>query len=91
MPTQCIYYPCSKYGNNCTYCYCIFYPCKDLRSGGKFVETEIGYKLWDCTDCKIIHREDIVKLIHLDKNEINKRKVKLAWLRVKSILDGKND
>ena len=89
MKSECPYFPCSSYGENCKYCYCPFYGnfCNnDERTGGKYIVTKNGYQLWDCSECKYIHRDEIVFLINLDINERRKKKLKKAWNRFKDIL-----
>jgi len=92
---DCPHYPCSIYGDNCKYCYCPFYNrfCYDESIGGNFIETKNGYKIWDCSNCKIIHRDDIVLLIDLDINENNLEKIKEKWLKIinKMILENKKN
>jgi Zn-finger protein len=77
--TSCPYFPCSKYGTNCKYCFCIFYPCREEKTGGKYILAQNGYKIWDCTDCKYIHQDAIVEKIKLDINETDPHKLKIAW------------
>ena len=68
---MCKYYPCHDKLETCLFCYCPIYPCYLTNTGGKAIGTENRMtKLWDCTDCTIIHNEDFVNDI---KNYIIKK------------------
>lgn len=67
--TDCPYFPCSFPEQSCKHCYCMFYPCKIEETGGKYIVTKTGHKLWDCSSCEYIHRQEIVELLNLDINE----------------------
>ena len=58
---NCKYYPCHKNIEDCTFCYCPFYPCGKKYRGGKWIKNKNKKDIWDCTNCTIIHREDVVK------------------------------
>ena len=77
--TDCPYYPCSFEEQVCNFCFCPFYPCRETATGGKWFETSQGFFVWDCTNCGLIHREEVVKkLISLgiinSKAEVDKLK-----------------
>ncbi len=59
----CEYYPCHFPGQDCTFCFCPFYPCEDERTGGKWIDSTTGGKVWSCEDCTIVHRPEVVKEI----------------------------
>jgi len=57
----CKYYPCHDMEEqDCTFCYCPIYPCEIEETGGKWIEDKYGNKIWDCSDCKIIHEKVVV-------------------------------
>jgi Zn-finger protein len=70
---DCSFYPCHKIpfnageeeqkGLNCFFCYCPFYPCKNRVGTGKWLLSADGRKVWDCSDCVLVHRNDVVKKI----------------------------
>ena len=57
----CEYYPCHFTGQDCTWCFCPFYPCKDERTGGEWVKTKEGGRIWSCSDCFWIHKSEVAK------------------------------
>ena len=57
----CEYYPCHFTGQDCTWCFCPFYPCKDERTGGEWVKTKEGGRIWGCSDCFWIHKSEVAK------------------------------
>ena len=61
LKKNCKYFPCHKGLEDCTYCYCPIYPC-EYQELGKFIESE-SRKVWDCSNCVIIHKKKIVNLI----------------------------
>lgn len=79
--TSCEYYPCHFEGQDCTFCFCPFYPCKDERTGGQWVESSGGGKVWSCLYCEMVHRPEIVDdmLSVLTEKGINEESVKEAW------------
>lgn len=64
---KCKYFPCHtflfKELFDCTFCYCPIYPCNIANTGGKWIEDKDGNKIWDCTDCTVVHDRDVVKRI----------------------------
>jgi len=64
---DCPYYPCHKMPEgkelNCFFCFCPFYPCKGKIGDGKWIKSTDGKKIWDCSDCTFIHRDDVVDRI----------------------------
>lgn len=80
----CEYYPCHFKGQNCTFCFCPFYPCEDERTGGKWIQSSRGGKVWSCVDCHLVHKTEIAQqvldcLMHEgDTDEL----VKVAWKKV---------
>jgi Uncharacterized protein containing a Zn-finger-like domain len=79
---ECPSYPCSLIMESCKYCYCPFYPCKDFRTGGEYLQTKVGYLLWSCKNCVVIHRKEVADLIDLDQNEQNEEIKIIAWKRI---------
>ncbi|MFY1111715.1 MAG: threonine-phosphate decarboxylase CobD [Methanosarcinaceae archaeon] len=80
----CEYYPCHFEGQNCTFCFCPFYPCEDERTGGKWIKSSRGGKVWSCVDCHLVHKTEIAQqildcLMHEGDTE---ELVKVAWKKV---------
>ena len=73
---DCTYYPCHKNPEsdfqNCLYCFCPFYPCDNKPGNGRWKENNDGNRVWDCTECIYIHRNEIVikltELLYEGKN-----------------------
>ena len=59
--SHCKYYPCLEGLEDCTFCYCPLYPCGKKYRGGKWIKDSNKKEIWDCSNCTIIHREDVVK------------------------------
>jgi Zn-finger protein len=57
----CEYYPCHFTGQDCTWCFCPFYPCKDEQTGGEWVKTKEGGRIWSCSYCYWIHESEVAK------------------------------
>jgi Zn-finger protein len=80
----CEYYPCHFEGQNCTFCFCPFYPCENEKTGGKWIQSSRGGKLWSCVDCHLVHKKEIAQQIldclmqEGDTDEL----VKVAWKKV---------
>lgn len=85
---ECPYYPCSFPEQDCTFCYCPLYPCRVEGTGGKYIKTKIGFNLWSCEDCKMIHTKEVVKLLNIDINETDERKIREAREKLKSYIRG---
>jgi Zn-finger protein len=65
---DCTYYHCHKFPEgqewlNCVFCYCPFYPCNGKLGPGKWIIGGRGKKVFDCSDCNFIHRDEIVREI----------------------------
>ncbi len=58
---DCEYYPCHFEGQDCTFCFCPLYPCNDGRTGGRYVESSTGGRVWSCVDCTIIHEPEVAQ------------------------------
>ena len=71
---SCDYYPCHFEGQDCTFCFCPFYPCED-ESLGSFLIGKRGNRIWNCTDCLLIHRTEVCKFI---ASEIKRLDIKQA-------------
>jgi len=61
---ECPYYPCHKFPAgqddlNCLFCFCPFYPCNGKIGTGNWKEVN-GKKIYDCSNCNFIHRNEIV-------------------------------
>ncbi|ADI73133.1 aminotransferase class I and II [Methanohalobium evestigatum Z-7303] len=83
--STCEYYPCHYPGQDCTFCFCPFYPCEDERTGGQYIKSTGGGKVWSCSDCHIIHREKIVEQVLdvlMDENGDTKQNLNKAWERI---------
>ncbi|AKB84339.1 threonine-phosphate decarboxylase CobD [Methanococcoides methylutens] len=80
----CEYYPCHFNGQDCTFCFCPFYPCEDLRTGGKWIDSTTGSKVWSCEDCTVIHKKDVVQdvLKILMRDSEADDNLKVAWEKV---------
>ncbi len=78
---SCNYYPCHFEGQDCTFCFCPFYPCNDERTGGQWIESSGGGKVWSCLYCEMVHRPEVVDamLSVLVKEGRNEESVKEAW------------
>lgn len=80
----CEYYPCHFNCQDCTFCFCPFYPCEDPRTGGRWIDSTTGSKVWSCESCTIIHRnevvQDILKILMRDIGTDDNLKV--AWEKV---------
>ncbi len=82
----CEYYPCHFEGQNCTFCFCPFYPpCENEKTGGKWIQSSRGGRVWSCVDCHLVHKKEIAQkildcLMHEggDTDEL----VKVAWKEV---------
>jgi threonine-phosphate decarboxylase len=80
----CEYYPCHFEGQNCTFCFCPFYPCENERTGGKWIQSSRGGKIWSCVDCHLVHKTETAQKIldclmqEGDTDEL----VKVAWKKV---------
>ena len=80
----CEYYPCHFEGQNCTFCFCPFYPCENERTGGKWIESSRGGRVWSCVDCHLVHNKETAQKIldclmqEGDTDEL----VKVAWKKV---------
>ena len=80
----CEYYPCHFEDQNCTFCFCPFYPCENEKTGGKWIQSSRGGKVWSCIDCHLVHNKEIAQKIldclmqEGDTDEL----VKVAWKKV---------
>jgi histidinol-phosphate aminotransferase/threonine-phosphate decarboxylase len=80
----CEYYPCHFEGQNCTFCFCPFYPCENEKTGGKWIQSSRGGRIWSCVDCHLVHKKEIAQKIldclmqEGDTDEL----VKVAWKKV---------
>jgi adenosylcobinamide hydrolase len=57
-PENCQYYPCHFAGQRCDFCYCPLYPCGD-ESLGQWAESSNGGKVWNCSQCTLLHESRI--------------------------------
>ncbi|WP_201770294.1 threonine-phosphate decarboxylase CobD [Methanococcoides methylutens] len=80
----CEYYPCHFQCQDCTFCFCPFYPCEDPRTGGSWIESTTGSKVWSCEGCTIIHRKEIVQdvLKILMRDIETEDNLKVAWDKI---------
>ena len=70
---KCECRPCHFKDQDCRICFCPFYPCLDGITGGKFVDSETGGKVWSCNDCHWIHEaENAARVIgELERSGVN--------------------
>jgi adenosylcobinamide hydrolase len=61
-PEHCPYYPCHFEGQCCDYCYCPFYPCGDEELG-QYVTGSNGRKVWNCSRCRLLHKQGIARYL----------------------------
>jgi len=61
LDEECLFYPCHKELEDCTYCYCPIYPC-EYKEFGKW-RGKNDKKVWDCSECIIFHKMKIVELL----------------------------
>lgn len=82
--TDCDYYPCHFEGQDCTFCFCPFYPCEDSLTGGSWVESSSGGKVWSCLNCNIVHEEKVVDelLSVFTTDGLDEKSIKKAWEHV---------
>jgi len=59
--TTCEYYPCHKKLDDCLFCYCPIFPCK-INALGEWIKKD-KKKIWDCSNCELIHNKDVIKEI----------------------------
>jgi threonine-phosphate decarboxylase len=59
----CGYYPCHFLGQDCTFCFCPFYACNDERTGGKWIDSATGGKVWSCEHCTLLHQPQVAEKI----------------------------
>jgi len=80
----CEYYPCHFEGQNCTFCFCPFYPCENEKTGGKWIQSSRGGKVWSCIDCHLVHNKEIAQKIldYLMQEGDTDELVKVAWKEV---------
>jgi len=72
---MCKHYPChnKKELESCLFCYCPIYPCYLNKTKGKSIDSIDGKKIWDCSECTIIHNQKFVEKIQkYIKREIEK-------------------
>ena len=84
LKKNCKYYPCHDELKDCIFCFCPIYPCKIKETGGEWIYRKNGKyrkkigekvkKVWDCSDCNIIHNSIVVKIMRKLKS-----KKYLAW------------
>ncbi|WP_440953725.1 threonine-phosphate decarboxylase CobD [Methanococcoides sp. FTZ1] len=82
--STCQYYPCHFQCQDCTFCFCPFYPCEDPRTGGKWIDSTTGSKVWSCEGCTVIHKNEVVQdvLKVLMRDIDTEDKLKVAWEKV---------
>ncbi|MHC1576464.1 MAG: aminotransferase class I/II-fold pyridoxal phosphate-dependent enzyme [Methanosarcinaceae archaeon] len=80
----CEYYPCHFQGQDCTFCFCPFYPCEDEATGGRWIDSTTGGKVWSCEGCTIIHHPDVVHQVLdiLMEEGTTKDNLAKAWKQV---------
>ncbi|WP_406662558.1 threonine-phosphate decarboxylase CobD [Methanolobus sp. ZRKC3] len=78
---ECDYYSCHFEGQDCTFCFCPFYPCEDERTGGQWIDSSSGGKVWSCLYCSMIHKPEVVEkiLAILVEEGRTEESLKKAW------------
>jgi len=68
---RCRYYPCHFEGQDCRFCFCPFYPCGDTSTGGRWIISSKGKRVWSCKNCHWIHRPEVAERLEreLEKGE----------------------
>ncbi|MDW7732762.1 MAG: aminotransferase class I/II-fold pyridoxal phosphate-dependent enzyme [Methanolobus sp.] len=59
----CSYYPCHFQGQDCTFCFCPFYACEDEKTGGFWIDSATGGKVWSCEHCTLLHQPKVAKKV----------------------------
>lgn len=85
---DCPHFPCVSPDQSCKHCYCPIFPCRIQNTGGKYIETQTGHRLWDCSECTLIHDESVVKYLNLDPNEDNEYRLREAKAKLRIYLAG---
>ncbi len=88
----CSYYPCHFHGQDCTFCFCPFYTCNDVRTGGEWINSATGGKVWSCEHCTLMHQPQVAEhVLHiLMEDDDTDENIKKAWEKViLPILQGK--
>jgi Zn-finger protein len=61
----------------------------NIDTGGNFIITKNGFKLWNCSDCRYIHQDYVVKELDVDINESDPFIKLNAWIKLLRIMDVK--
>lgn len=80
----CSYYPCHFQGQDCTFCFCPFYACEDEKTGGFWIDSATGGKVWSCEKCTLLHQPKTAKKILdvlMDEGDTDENILK-AWREV---------
>ncbi len=80
----CGYYPCHFLGQDCTFCFCPFYACSDERTGGEWIDSAIGGKVWSCEHCTLLHQPKVAEKILdvLMEDGDTDENIRKAWIEV---------
>ncbi|MBN2109580.1 MAG: aminotransferase class I/II-fold pyridoxal phosphate-dependent enzyme [Methanosarcinaceae archaeon] len=80
----CSYYPCHFQGQDCTFCFCPFYPCENEKTGGFWMESATGGRVWSCENCTLVHQPKIAKKILdiLMEDRDTEKNIQKAWKEV---------
>lgn len=66
---DCKYFPCHKGIDesefDCSFCFCPFYECNDKKLGKRLKNGK-----WDCSNCTVIHKKEVVEMIKKYKDII---------------------
>ncbi len=63
---SCKYFPCHDKDKleSCLFCYCPIYPCYINETGGKNIDSlDKKNKIWDCSECTVIHNRKLAEKI----------------------------
>jgi len=68
LAKNCVFFPCHEGIEDCKFCYCPIYPC-GYEEFGKFIINHEDKRVWDCSNCIVLHKKRIVDLIKGNKNK----------------------
>ena len=78
---ECRYYPCHFEGQDCRFCFCPFYPCGDTRTGGRWIISSRGRRVWSCKNCHWIHRPGVAERLEEELRKGRRSREEMQELR----------
>jgi len=78
---RCRYYPCHFEGQDCRFCFCPFYPCGDSSTGGRWIVSSKGKRVWSCRNCHWIHRREVAERLEEELKKGERSAEELQELR----------